>query len=293
MPSREKIKVFLSHIHEEEDVAQYLKDQIERCFLETIDVFVAGDYRSIEAGADWFNRIVEGIKDSQVVFVLVSSESASRPFINFEAGGAWLSDKKVIPLCHKGMIPGSLPEPMRRLQAIDLSQPDDVKRLFSRLAETANIGIPSSISFEDISQRITKETIPLEEKETIPEKMRDTLYNWNNRPGSHIGEELEMKVRVGDFERCPSALASRAEIEPTTSLKARVHLDPKDYRPFFDCIITKGAADLFESKGMGSWAIVTAKLVNYYEYTRGSHLTDETIYRPLIVIEKAQEVQSH
>lgn len=289
MPSREKIKVFLSHIHEEEDVAQYLKDQIERCFLETIDVFVAGDYRSIEAGADWFNRIVEGIKDSQVVFVLVSSESASRPFINFEAGGAWLRDKKVIPLCHNGMIPESLPEPMRRLQAIDLSKPDKVESLFSQLAGIANIGIPRDIPFEDISQRITKGNIPLQEKETTPEK---TMYNWINRPGSHLGEEVEIKVRIGDFERCPAYLASGAEIDPTTSLKARIHQDPVDYRPFWDCVVTNEAADLFESKGMDSWVIVTAKLVNSYE-KRGYHSADETIYLPLIVIEKAREVQSH
>ena len=292
MPSREKIKVFLSHIHEEEDVAQYLKEQIERGFLETIDVFVAGDYRSIKPGTDWFDRIVEGIRESQVVFVLVSSESANRPFINFEAGGAWLCDKKVIPLCHNGMIPGSLPEPMRRLQAIYLSQPDNVKSLFSQLAEIANIGLPRDIPFEDISQRITKGTIPSEEKESIPEKTMDTMYNWINRLGSHIGEEVEMKVRIGDFERCPASLASRAEIDPTTSLKARIHLDPEDYRPFWDCVITNEAADLFESNGMDSWVIVTAKLVNYYE-KRGYHSTDEKIYLPLIVIEKAREVQSH
>ena len=282
MTSSEKVKVFLSHIHEEEDVAQYLKEKIEKYYLGTINVFVAGDLRSIEAGDDWFSKIVEGIKESKMVFILVSNESAARPFINFEAGGAWLNGKRVIPLCHNGMIPDSLPEPMRRLQAVNLCMPDKVEGLFKQLAEIANVTVPSEIPYEEISNRITKREIPLH-SESSPDKI---MYSWIVRPGRHIGEEVETTVRIGDFVQCPVQLAKLAEVDPTTSLKARIHQDPVDYRPFWECVVTGKAADLFENHGIESWGNVKAKIIGSYE--KKTYGDDESIFLPLIVVNNAK-----
>ncbi len=282
MTTIEKTKVFLSHIHEEEDVAQYLKEQIEKNFLGTITVFVAGDYRSIEPGADWFNKIVDGIKESKIVLILVSSESANRPFINFEAGGAWLASKRVIPLCHSGMVPESLPEPMRRLQAINLCLPEKVKILFQQLATDANISVPSNLPVEEIAQRIAKGEIPIPSQTSA-----DKMFSWIRLPGRHVGETVDITVRIGDFTQCPISLARAADVDPATSLKAKIHLDPVDYRPFWECVVTGQAADFFENSGRDTWVDVKAKLVGSYE--KSGFGAEDTILLPLIIIQSAKK----
>lgn len=282
MTTIEKTKVFLSHIHEEEDVAQYLKEQIETNFLGTINVFVAGDYRSIEPGADWFTKIVDGIKESKIVLILVSSESATRPFINFEAGGAWLASKRVIPLCHSGMVPESLPEPMRRLQAINLCLPEKVKILFQQLATDANIAVPSNLPVEEIAQRIAKGEIPIPSQTSA-----DKMFSWIRLPGRHYGETVDITVRIGDFTQCPISLARAADVDPAISLKAKIHLDPVDYRPFWECVVTGQAADFFESSGRDTWVDVKAKLVGSYD--KPGFGGEDTIKLPLIIIQSAKK----
>lgn len=85
------------------------------------------------------------------------------------------------------------------------------------------------------------------------------------RPGRHINETVDITVRIGDFAQCPVYLARAAEVDPATSLKAKIHLHPVEYRPFWECVVTGQAADLFESSGSDAWVQVNAKLVGSYQ----------------------------
>jgi hypothetical protein len=52
---------------------------------------------------------------------MLSKASVSRPWINFEAGAAWLADKAVIPACFGGLTKGTrVPKPYSGIQALDL-----------------------------------------------------------------------------------------------------------------------------------------------------------------------------
>jgi hypothetical protein len=51
---------------------------------------------------------------------MLSTNSLREPWVNFEAGGAWLAGKVVIPICFGGVSKENLPKPYSNLQALNL-----------------------------------------------------------------------------------------------------------------------------------------------------------------------------
>src|SRR5690349_3305842 len=100
--------IFISHITEEKELATSLKDFIERKCV-TIEVFSSSDEKSITLGDEWLNVIKGSLINCNLLIVLCSPASVSRPWINFEAGGGWARKIPVVPLCHSGLVPGDLP----------------------------------------------------------------------------------------------------------------------------------------------------------------------------------------
>ena len=89
--------IFISHIHENEAVANKLKDYFKGLFGEKIEVFIAGDPKNIHAGQDFFTTIIEGIKQCDCMIILCSPDSVKRYYIYFEAGGAAIREKEIDP----------------------------------------------------------------------------------------------------------------------------------------------------------------------------------------------------
>lgn len=139
-----KPTIFISHINEEKEISIALKEFLEKKFLKTVNVFVSSHEESIRLGDDWLNIIKKSMKDCKLTIVICSPISISRPWINFEAGAGWVKDIPVIPFCHSGLTPSKLPVPINSFQAGQLNNPDDLKKLFNRIAEIINITSPDS-----------------------------------------------------------------------------------------------------------------------------------------------------
>ncbi len=52
--------------------------------------------------------------------LLLNERSEIRPWISFEAGWAWGTGKKIIPVCFDGLTKGTMPRPYSELQGLDL-----------------------------------------------------------------------------------------------------------------------------------------------------------------------------
>jgi len=79
-------------------------------------------------------RIRHALKSAKVVIALFSPESVERPWVNFEAGGAWFSDtKKLIPVCIGGLIPARLPKPYSNIQGINLQDRESIRDFVKEL----------------------------------------------------------------------------------------------------------------------------------------------------------------
>jgi hypothetical protein len=132
--AKPKELVFLSHITEEKALADIVKDHIERDFIGLVDVFVSSDDRSIPIGEKWLADIESALKTAAAMIILCSNESVKRPWINFEAGAAWVREILIAPVCHTGMRPGGLPIPLQLLQGIEASNVHEWERLYRTIA---------------------------------------------------------------------------------------------------------------------------------------------------------------
>src|SRR5262245_36776399 len=92
---REPTTVFVSHISEEGDIAALLKLMIEEDFIGQVKLFASSDITSIRGGENWLDAIRDGIGKSAAVLVLCSHASVQRPWVQFEIGAAWITNKPI------------------------------------------------------------------------------------------------------------------------------------------------------------------------------------------------------
>lgn len=270
-----KKKIFISHIADEHPEAARAKDFLERTFGQYIEVFLASSWESIAPGDDWFKRIEEAIASSQLMLVFASTESVGRPWILFETGAAWFSKKKVIPICHKGMIPSALPEPIRRLQAVDINAPSPAESL-TKLAEAVRT----------VADLPTPTPVPLEELPVDTGKTGTvSLRGWMLRPTAHVNEVSEGVFKVGQVDICDIDRAKEAGVDPDDSLFVRLFVDPGvGGLTYLNAIAPAKTASLFEQDDIvGRNILAKIKL-------KAIHQSDLPGNRsvPIVVIESAR-----
>ncbi len=164
--------VFISHTDSESEVAIWLEDQISDLLLGAIDFFVSSDHSTIIGGDNWIKKIEEALNECSVCLVLCSEQSVHRPWINFEAGGAWMAGKRVVPVCHAGMRPENLPEPLKTIYGYDLSDPKDVQDLVGLLAGEAGLQTPAFDAKELVN------TLPQITREKSQSHQRADIVPW-------------------------------------------------------------------------------------------------------------------
>ena len=160
--------VFVSHVEEDAVVASKIKNWLEDNLLEGIEVFVSSD-KGINPGDKWEERIIEKLQNCHIALVVCTQMSVRQPWINFEAGGAWVKGARVIPLCYHGQRKETLPRPLSSLEALDLSEPDDVRELLNLIAKEAGLRAP------DIDPNGLIESLPSRnyEEQDADEKLPD------------------------------------------------------------------------------------------------------------------------
>jgi len=131
--------VFISFIHEEQRVATAVQRLLERHFGRK-KVFLSSDQWQVFAGEIWLDRLRAELSSAKIVLLMLSYRSVERPWVNFEAGAAWLSGKALIPVCFGGLTKGTLPKPYSGIQAIDI--PDEAYYLLVSVAHYLNVMAP-------------------------------------------------------------------------------------------------------------------------------------------------------
>ena len=134
--------VFVSFADDEKEVALAV-GQLLLQSLGNINVFVSADYSQIVAGERWLDRIGEELRAAKVVLLVLSPLSVKRPWINFEAGAAWLRGASVIPLCFGGLTVRTLPKPYGDFQGIQLDASDGEQ--FSLLVRSVSATVGQAI----------------------------------------------------------------------------------------------------------------------------------------------------
>jgi hypothetical protein len=113
-------QVFISHATTDKWLAKVLCEKIEESGATTFR-----DDRDIKGGDDIPEEIRRQIKQSKEVLVLLTPESANRPWILLEIGAAWGSSRKKkisVILCHVSIDP--VPEILKSQKAYTLNEFD-------------------------------------------------------------------------------------------------------------------------------------------------------------------------
>jgi hypothetical protein len=151
--------VFISHVHEEAALAVGLSHELNHLYLGGLDFFVSSDRESLRGGDDWLTKIKEALTQASVIIALVSPRSIQRTWVNFESGAGWLQ-KRVIPLCHSGLHPSQLPQPLQSLYSFDLHDPTDLEDLFKLIGKEAGLNLPPQ-DWHALVQRLTETELRL------------------------------------------------------------------------------------------------------------------------------------
>jgi hypothetical protein len=156
--------IFLSHIHEECELAALIKDALEEEFSGFVSVFVSSDGVSIPAGANFLKRIEDGLVECIGALYLISPESVCRNWINFELGAVWIRNAisiraggvevPTIPICHSGISPGALPSPLNNLNGITANQASQLEFAFRSLQSAVGGKGKLRSDFDAIASRI-------------------------------------------------------------------------------------------------------------------------------------------
>ncbi|WP_373001503.1 toll/interleukin-1 receptor domain-containing protein [Sulfurimonas sp.] len=186
--------IFISHITEEKEIAIAFKELIEESFLGMIEVFVSSDSQSIAMGQKWLDGITKSLKECSIEVILCSPKSIQRPWINFEAGAGWIRDISVIPLCHSGMIPSSLPMPLNLLQATTANEVSSLKLIFPVIANAIGAKTPK-INFQDFIDKVNE----FESKYTFWDECnivfeKINIYNSDIIPALKSGKNIEFEL---------------------------------------------------------------------------------------------------
>jgi hypothetical protein len=173
--SRSKNKtVFVSHVSEDASVAGRLKRAIARDFLGLVTPFVSSDTSSVAAGEDWLVAIDTALKESSLLVVLCSARSIRRPWINFEAGAAWVRGIPLVPACHDGFTPRDLPIPLSLRQGILLGDPNGLRNLYGRIARALECQVPER-SYDSLAKELVPAVVPTPALEPDADLVRDRV----------------------------------------------------------------------------------------------------------------------
>jgi hypothetical protein len=143
MAKARKKTVFVSHISDETELAQWLKTRLVRDFLGAVNVFVSSDRATIGAGSKWLEEVGTALRQADLQVVLCSRQSVGRPWVNFEAGAVWLRDIPVVPLCHSGLEPAELPVPLSMLEGVAFGDAAGLAKLYDAVAAAVGLDAPS------------------------------------------------------------------------------------------------------------------------------------------------------
>lgn len=125
-------KLFLSHAGADRQVAEYLRSRITAS-VPGIDVFLASRPGQIPVGADWLATIKEELASSDAYLVLLTPASAGRPWVQFETGAAWMSDRLLVTVIAGALEKRDVPMPLSSFQLLCLCVQDEAEEVFKAL----------------------------------------------------------------------------------------------------------------------------------------------------------------
>jgi hypothetical protein len=130
-------KVFISHSHEEKELALAWKELFDNVGNGAVEVWLSSDSSAsggMALGEEWRNTIYEKLAGATHMLAIVTPQSATRPWILWECGVATgiNKERKLVPIAHS-MPLSDLPSPLQSYQAYDGDDRASVQQVCERM----------------------------------------------------------------------------------------------------------------------------------------------------------------
>jgi hypothetical protein len=144
---------FLSHASVDAPLAAHLETAL-RASTPSLEVFRTTRVDQIPSGRAWFEHITAHLRAATQYVVLLTPNSQSRPWVCFEAGGAWATDRTRVLALGGGLQAGDTIEPLRQLQLLSLEEHEQAAQVFRALGTT----LADPKAFAETARRIGRDT---------------------------------------------------------------------------------------------------------------------------------------
>jgi hypothetical protein len=218
--------IFLSHATVDKPVAEVLRNALQDRTPDTI-VFLSSRPGHIRSGAEWWGVIQEKLRSSTEYIVLLTPRSIERPWIPFEAGAAWMTERRMFVVSAGELDKTAVPAPLSFFQIASLedrseleafladfgASVDDADTLRTSIAEAAaGDSHPGSWSGVQVGPRYFAWDDPtlhsLEDRPQIatPDGLIDAIRSLGLEPSYGVPGNLEMafgrgRMRVFETDR--------------------------------------------------------------------------------------------
>jgi uncharacterized SAM-binding protein YcdF (DUF218 family) len=223
------MRIFLSHINEEVALAAAIKVELDACFGEQVSVFLAED---IPLGKNWLNEIRDALKAADMVLVLFSRTSSSRPWVNIEAGYGVMAGKQVLPLCHSGFSKSDLPIIYGLLQAVDPLGPADVGKLLDQIAKNTparRLLVDRSTVIQHWIEHISEALLTLNIRppagSELIERRKVDVVRWQRLSAAEQGELYQNFTNIKGHYHFPARRLAPNEIQVSMQAERPLELD--------------------------------------------------------------------
>ena len=117
--------LFVSHVHEDAEIAKKIQQWLNDKLAKSINVFVSSDKKeSMPGGTSWWDEIRSNLTKSQLLVAIITKRSKNRSWIYFEVGGAYFQKINVLPILI-GVPKNEINSPLSQITYYDFSNEED------------------------------------------------------------------------------------------------------------------------------------------------------------------------
>jgi hypothetical protein len=149
-------KIFISHRHKDEAIVRALVDCIKLYFhVETEDIRCTSvrPYR-LPVGENTADRLRDEISEAEVVLGILTTDTLESSYVAFELGSAWGQRVWTCPLLARGADQGHIPDPIRGLSPLFLSDPRECFQLLGDLDGFTSLSRNEQVDDGELSDKV-------------------------------------------------------------------------------------------------------------------------------------------
>jgi hypothetical protein len=151
-------KVLISHSSKDAAIADALSEVISRCSPRQIAPWHSSDrtaHGGIAAGQRWFEKVRTELKASRSVIVLLTPNSVTSSWVQFEAGfGAGSGNLEIIPVVYGLADPNEVPDPLTHWQIYRIGQLEDCIHFLEKLFGSMDVHFDRDMIADPVAQFI-------------------------------------------------------------------------------------------------------------------------------------------